>query len=220
VAFWASSQFNFNNLDSSLTTKVKSLIVELGNNLMAEFTTQTPQPSSPPTHSATLNYFLAFVALVAGVVLGFLLAKTLPGTQTSQPKTQETTTSEITIPGDAVQIQACADKNGALFVKPADIPTGPVYMVHDGKVIGLKFMLPKDEFLAGKPFEALRGLNIRANHINVGFNAHGHEGYKVPHYHVDVFSVGKSVTDSIVCEKSAEEMMATPSGETEPRFNP
>lgn len=166
--------------------------------------TQQPIPSSPgkEPHSrkAMVGYLIAIVTLVLGLGIGYLIRGTMiqpiPATEPSAP---EKMLKEVTLPSGAVQIQACANNKGALYVKPEDIPVGPIYMVHKGKVIGIEFMLGKEEFLSGKSFKFLSGLGMNVNHVNIGLLSEGHEGYTAPHYHVDLYLVDKEIESAIIC---------------------
>ena len=165
------------------------------------------QPPSSRPHSG-LQYLLAFGTLILGVALGYILNMLLPTVNLkSVPQNQQPAKSvEIELPNDAVRIQSCSENRGALFVKPADIPVGPIYMVSDGKVIGLEFMLAQDEFLAGKNFSNLLGHNIKVDHVNTGLLLHGHAGYTKPHYHIDLYTVPQSVEEKITCQEGEGDM--------------
>lgn len=144
----------------------------------------------------TVNYWIALATLAAGLVLGYLLANSpLLRAPTPPPEVPK----EITLPADAVQVQACANNKGTLYTKPADIPLGPVYMVRNGKVIGIEFMLNKDEFLGGQSYKFLSVLGMKIDHFNLGLLSQGHEGNPVPHYHLDLYNVGKDVEQAIKC---------------------
>lgn len=171
----------------------------------------TPAPAPVKSSKHLLIYPVAVLALIVGIVLGYFIFNTLPGNRSSSaPAAQVTENSgEIVLPTDAVQIQACSDHRGALYVKPADIPTGPVYMVYNNKVIGIEYMLGKEDFLGGKSYKDLAGEGVKVDHVNVGLLSQGHEGYPIPHYHVDLYTVSKEVEQAIVCAPSAS--TATPS---------
>lgn len=172
-----------------------------------------PLPSAQPpvlqaSHSSSLVYLLSLVTLVVGVGLGYFLysySATQPPPQTPQP---EVKSQELVLPSDTVRIQSCANAKGTLYVKPADIPVGPVYMVNNGKVIGIEYMLSKDEFLQGKSYKYLAGLGVKIDHVNIGLLSAGHEGYTAPHFHVDMYIVPKEISDAILCPGSPT---ATPS---------
>lgn len=182
--------------------------------------TQTPSaPSPPPPAPATptpvkhpIKYILFLGLLILGVLVGVALSSLLLGKGGSTPevKTQQ---GEVILPTEAVRIQSCSDHRGTLYVKPNDIPVGPVYMVNNSKVIGIEFMLAKDEFLNGKSYKDLYASGIKVDHVNIGLLSQGHEGYPIPHYHVDIYTVPKETEEAIVCPGGAT---ATPSASLNP----
>lgn len=172
---------------------------------MEETTTPstTPPPPAPtPTPVApsgsSISYVIAAVTLVVGLGLGYLLTNAL-ATKPAAPKTE----TEVALPTDTVRIQSCANNKGALYAKSTDIPLGPLYMVNGGKVIGIEFMLSKDEFLSGKSYKFLTALGGKVDHLNVGLLSQGHEGYPIPHYHVDLYFVSKEVEQAITCTSTS-----------------
>ncbi len=161
---------------------------------------QVPPEKEVRSRKSILGYLIAIVTLVLGLGIGYLIrGTTIPQTQTTTTNTPVTQMKEVTLPSGAVQIQACANNKGALYVKPEDIPVGPIYMVHKGKVIGIEFMLGKEDLLSGKSFKFLSGLEINVNHVNIGLLSAGHEGYTAPHYHVDLYLVDKTTESAITC---------------------
>lgn len=187
---------------------------------MAEILNPNPATEIPEANSSKqyfLNYFVALIALAIGLVLGYFLYSSLNGGNSVVVNTPlgfaNTTSSLITLPPDAVVLQSCSDHKGKLYAKPADIPVGPVYMVYNGKVIGLEYMLAKEDFLNGKSFEFLEGLDMKVDHVNVGLLSQGHEGYPVPHYHVDLYNVSKAEEKAIKCPSAPTSSLATPSAQ-------
>ncbi len=164
-----------------------------------------PHPDSSMTN--TINYVLALITFLLGILLGYFLLRSLTNENAAVPQTEKATQGEIGLPVDTIQIQACADRKGSLYVRSGDIPVGPVYMVHEGKVIGIEFMLAKEDFLSGKSYKDLAGLNMEVDHVNVGLLSQGHEGYTRPHYHVDVYRVSKEVEEGIKCPQSIKPTM-------------
>lgn len=174
-----------------------------------------PTPILPPQQMPPVNehqsvsmtsYLIALVTLLIGAFFGYFLSNTLGAKQEFTAKNPESVAKPeqaITLPADAVQIQACSDKKGTLYVRPGDIPVGPVYLVHNQKVIGIEYMLSKDEFLQGKSYKFLNGLGAKVNYVNVGLISQGHEGYPQPHYHVDLYVVNKDIPESIKCQTTA-----------------
>lgn len=176
-----------------------------------------PVSQMPPNNSSsssTTSYLIALLTLLIGAFLGYFLSHILVAKQeliAKKPEPISQAQQSITLPADAIQVQACSDKKGALYVRPADIPVGPVYLVHNQKVIGIEYMLGKDEFLEGKSYKYLHGAGVKVNYVNVGLVSQGHEGYVQPHYHVDLFVVNKEIPESIKCPTmNGSTQIATP----------
>lgn len=185
---------------------------------------QPPETIRRSSHSA--QYIVIFLFLIIGLIGGYVLSTISPtqklGNTTELPRTE---IKELTLPADAVRIQACSDHRGTLYIRPQDIPIGPIYMVHDGKVIGIEFMLNQNEFLSGKSYKYLSALNITIDHVNTGLLSQGHAGYPLPHYHIDLYTVSREIEDTILCTNTSSNMgtmdmgnsiLATPSASVSP----
>lgn len=159
--------------------------------------TPTTSLSKPPGGGKSLFFLLSFLTFAVGITLGYFFYKFNNSQQELLPR--PTPSSFLTLPKDAVQIQSCANNKGTLYVKPQDIPVGPVYMVNKNQVIGIEFMLSKDELVNGKSFKYLSGLNAKVDHVNIGLLSQGHEGYTSQHYHVDLYLVPREVEEGIAC---------------------
>lgn len=174
-------------------------------------TTSTGAPSLSSQSEKRRNplvYLVTLVLFIIGIVLGFFLVQLMPNRTTKMPVAEGM--AEITLPTDAQQIQACADHKGALYIQPKNIhpkdePIGPVYMVNKGKVIGMEFMVAKNDIMQEKSFTDLQGLGMKVDHINVEPESSGHEGFPASHYHLDFYSVSKAVEQAIVCPGSSND---------------
>ncbi len=93
------------------------------------------------------------------------------------------------LPEGTVQISAVVPAMGAHWANPDDLPLGPIYCVHEGKVVCLEFMMAQEEFVSGESWHALSGVDglPPVDHIDVGFLDHGHEGFEVPHYDIHLY---------------------------------
>lgn len=167
----------------------------------------SPQPSSPqPDKSRTklvliiLAVLLVFIVIlgIAGYIASNSIIRAVNNNSANIKVEQEQ--SKLTLPEGATVIAQCAKGRGTQYALPKDIPLGPVYNVHEGEVIGIEFMIGKDELLLeSKNFLNLPLNNVKYNHINVGLLSEGHAGFTSPHYHVDVMMVPTSVTEQITC---------------------
>lgn len=94
-----------------------------------------------------------------------------------------------TLPEGVIQISDLVPAMGEHWADPATLPLGPIYCVHEGKIVCLEFMIAQEEFAAGKSWPMLVGLPglPAANHTHIGFEPHGHEGFEVPHYDIHMY---------------------------------
>lgn len=97
--------------------------------------------------------------------------------------------SADTLPEGVVQLSPTVPGMGEHWGNPADMPLGPIYCVHQGKIICLEFMIAQADFEAGQSWPALAGMEglPPINHMNMGFEPQGHEGFEDPHYDIHLF---------------------------------
>lgn len=95
------------------------------------------------------------------------------------------------LPEGTVQVSPVIPGMGEHWANPGDLPLGPIYCVHEGKIVCLEFMMSQEEFSAGKSWTDLSGVAgiPPVNHINIGFEANGHEGFEVPHYDMHFYFI-------------------------------
>ncbi len=94
-----------------------------------------------------------------------------------------------TLPKDVIQISPTVPAMGEHWANPATLPLGPIYCVHQGKIVCLEFMISQEDFASGKSWPVLAGKDglPPVNHTNIGFQEHGHEGFEVPHYDIHMY---------------------------------
>jgi hypothetical protein len=149
-----------------------------------------------------------------GIGIGYLLIKEFPGSNVSDSVVQKKSViSEITLPKDVAKVQECADRKGSLFINPQDIPTGPLYMVSNNKVIGLEYVVKQDELAKGKTYDFLSALDIQVNHMNISSIKQGYDGTPGPFAVIDLYLVPKEVEQNIICPAPSFTPDATPSAE-------
>lgn len=95
------------------------------------------------------------------------------------------------LPEGTVQVSPVIPGMGEHWANPGDLPLGPIYCVYEGKVVCLEFMISQEEFSAGKSWTDLSGIPglPPVNHVNIGFEANGHEGFEVPHYDMHLYFI-------------------------------
>lgn len=101
----------------------------------------------------------------------------------------------VALPADAVQLSPCVAGMGAHWANPRNMPFGPIYGVHEDKVIFTEVMIDQKSFAEGKGWRnvlhPLPGQHI--DHVDIAFNPNGHEGYPVPHYDIHAYYVAHDV---------------------------
>lgn len=140
----------------------------------------------------------------------------------------------VKLPTDAVKLSGCVPHMGEHWAKPEDLPNGPMYFVHNGKVIGVEYMftpdqIPNEELAkASSPQEAVA--YMQKNNLTfadtvypkltVPLEGHDikfmglewtppHAGVVAPHYDLHYYFIDKSEVDDI-CPDSKIENVDTP----------
>ena len=121
--------------------------------------------------------------LASAVALG-LLASTA-----SAQSAIDALPSADTLPEGVIQLSPTEPGMGQHWANPADMPLGPIYCVHEGKIVCLEFMMAQEEFTAGQSWPMLAGMPglPAANHTHIGFEPQGHEVFEVPHYDIHMY---------------------------------
>lgn len=131
----------------------------------------------------------ALLALV--LVLGLVIVIVL----LSQNRTDDFGSAEVALalPVDAIQLSPCIPFMGEHWARVEDLPSGPIYLIHDGEVIGSEYMILENR-LEGELIDvfgeqvgipvSLPSLGVKYDHIDLGFEPHGHEGMEEAHYDV------------------------------------
>ena len=93
------------------------------------------------------------------------------------------------IPAEAVQLSPVVPGMGEHWANPADLPLGPIYCVFEGKIICLEFMISQQDLEAGKSWPVLQGIDNLppVNHLSIGFEPNGHDGFEIPHYDLHLY---------------------------------
>jgi hypothetical protein len=112
------------------------------------------------------------------------------------------------LPKGVVKISEVVPAMGEHWSDPKNLPLGPLYCVYKGKVVCIEYMISQADLQAGKSWPELTGLkNLPPiNHVNMGFEPKGHEGYEVPHYDMHIYFVSPEALKTIKPpEKSARQ---------------
>jgi len=112
----------------------------------------------------------------------------------------------ITIPKDATVAAECEAGRGKQYIRPKDIPMGPIYDVHDGKVIAVEYLVNPDE-LASKS-EMFKDLDLPTgsyDHLSV-IPVAAHAGVNENHFHVVAYLEPQMTADKITCNGQSTDM--------------
>lgn len=112
----------------------------------------------------------------------------------------EAAETSLQVPKGATIIEQCDPGKGTQYVLPSDIPHGPVYDVYNGKVIGVEYMIGKQDLANNVSYFNLPLFGKKYNHIDIGMLSQGHAGYPVPHYHVDIDMISRAASEAITCK--------------------
>lgn len=93
------------------------------------------------------------------------------------------------LPEDVVQLSGVVPQMGEHWGKIDNLPLGPIYCVHENKIVCLEFMISQEDFAAGESWPVLAGMDglPPVNHVSISFEPEGHEGYEIPHYDIHMF---------------------------------
>ena len=114
----------------------------------------------------------------------------------------------VELPEGAQQLSDIIPTMGEHWADPADLPLGPIYLVHDGEVVGMEYMwseemlqpvsIPTPEGM--EEFFALQPLDVSGmvDHFDVALMPHGHDGFEVPHWDIHVYFISLEEQAEIV----------------------
>lgn len=153
-----------------------------------------------PLMGALIGLFCLLLGAGGGYVLATSMDKKDSSSNAPKVAAPNVEDKELAVPEGATVISECAKGRGKQYVLPKDIPQGPVYNVHNGKVTSVEYMLGQEDVLNNKDYLNLPLENVKYDHINIGLLSKGHSGFPEPHYHVDVFTIPHEEALKITCQ--------------------
>ena len=133
------------------------------------------------------------LVVMAGVLLvGSVLPAMAQNTRDSLPGVES-------LPEGTVQLGPLVPKMGEHWAIEADRPFGPIYCVHEGKVVCIEYMIDQADFAAGKSWSDLAGMEglPPVDHVDITYMPEGHPGHEVPHYDVHMYFLPPEEIDAI-----------------------
>lgn len=166
---------------------------------------QTAQNPIIPFAQIFIGAVISLALLSLGFTSGYIYNKKI--STNKKPITQLITNTEqpILVPQGAYEIQSCQGQNGryAEYAQPQAIPHGPIYLTYQKKVVGIEYMIDKDEFLTGKIKELTNIPTIPLNNVIINFIPNGHPGYEKPHYHIDFYLIDPKLEKEFQCDEES-----------------
>lgn len=109
----------------------------------------------------------------------------------------------LALPEGTVKITESVHGMGEHWSNPqaGDLPTGPIYGVHDGKLVFLEYMIAQEDFAKGINHTNLAGMKGVPSpdvvQVDFEFQKLGHEGFEVPHYDIHAYFITDEEQQSI-----------------------
>ncbi len=123
-------------------------------------------------------------------------------------KSELDTMKSVTLPTEAIKLSELIPAMGEHWANLANMPVGPIYLVHDEEVIGTEYMFTADlmeEVTLTTPegeetFKHLPGLPVGAyvDHMEIEFFSQGHEGFEVPHFDAHLYFISAEERQELV----------------------
>ncbi len=108
-----------------------------------------------------------------------------------------TAAPKLALPQGYIKASDVVPAMGEHWLNP-EIPTAPIYLVHNGEVIGIEYLWTEDmmQEAPGPPGETIRVLpsslpvGVTVDHMDIGWMTPGvHEGPPVDHWEVHIYFI-------------------------------
>src|SRR4051812_38737338 len=99
----------------------------------------------------------SMMSIRAVIAASALLAAAATATPTRADDLTKLPTTNV-LPSGTVKVSGVVPGMGEHWANPKDLPLGPIYCVHKGKVICIEYMISQADFQAGKSWPELTGL--------------------------------------------------------------
>ncbi|BBH21909.1 hypothetical protein Back11_32540 [Paenibacillus baekrokdamisoli] len=101
----------------------------------------------------------------------------------------------LALPEGTIKISGSVPAMGEHWSNPqaGDLPTGPIFGVHDGKLVFLEYMVAQDDFIKGVNHTNIAGMKGVPSppvvQVDIEFQKDGHEGFEVPHFDIHAYFI-------------------------------
>lgn len=109
----------------------------------------------------------------------------------------------LVLPAGTIQISESVPAMGEHWSNPqaGDLPLGPIYGVHEGRLVFLEYMVAQDDFEKGINHVNIAGMKGVPSppvvQMDIEFQSQGHEGFEVPHYDIHAYFISEDEQQNI-----------------------
>ncbi len=102
----------------------------------------------------------------------------------------QTPAQKLGLPAGFARISPTVPAMGEHWADPTKGAFGPIYLVHQGKIIGWEVMPTLEQLNAGSNWNNLGLINVGpVDHVDFNFVPNGHDGLPVPHYDIHAYTI-------------------------------
>jgi hypothetical protein len=170
----------------------------------AENPTVGANPIIEPTKSRP-KIFLGIAGAIL-IVLGFLTGYVFCSKDHDEIAHTHTA-ANITLPKEATATAECVAGRGKQYILPKDIPMGPIYDVHEGKVVAIEYLVGQKELSEKSDmFASLKLPDGEYDHLAI-MPMTAHAGLDETHFHAIAYLISSAESKKIVCSASSDSEM-------------
>lgn len=148
------------------------------------------------------------IAAIAGGMFGaYRLGQNHEEAGDAAKQATSTAVAALKVPANATMVAQCTTGEGTQYELPSSIPNGPIYNVWNNKVTGIEYMVDQQQ-ITSMMAQDLTLMGQQFNHVDIMYEAAGHAGFAVPHYHLIFSMIPFSQEQKITCGGSTNSSMA------------
>jgi len=101
----------------------------------------------------------------------------------------------LALPQGSIKVSDTVPAMGEHWGNPqaGELPIGPFYGVHEGRLVFLEYMIDRNDFEQGKNHVNLKGMkgvpSPEVVQVDVEFQPAGHPGFETPHYDIHLYFI-------------------------------
>ncbi|HZG56254.1 hypothetical protein [Paenibacillus sp.] len=124
----------------------------------------------------------------------------------AQQVTHDASRNEIyvlALPAGSIKVSDTVPAMGEHWGNPqaGELPIGPFYGVHNGRLVFLEYMIDQNDFESGKNHVNLKGMkgvpSPSVVQVDVEFQPAGHPGFETPHYDIHLYFISDAEQQQI-----------------------